>query len=239
MISNSPYQTATETTSLSTERATSLFRQVFFWMAGALSVTALTAMFVAGSESFILALLGNRFLFWGLCIAELVLVGVLSARIQKLSFAMASIMLAVYSVLNGVTLSIIFLIFTQTAINTAFFISAGMFLVMAIIGSVTKRNLGSLYSYLIMGVVGLIIASIVNIFLRSGAVEWIISIVGVLLFTVLTAVDVNRIKRQLNTLEGQADDSTLRKVALMGSLHLYLDFINLFLYILRLLGNRN
>lgn len=213
-----------------------LFTKVFYWMAGALGLTALTAFLVYSSESMMMTILMNRWLMWGLFIAELGLVMGLSAAIHKMSFSTAVLMMAIYSVLNGVTLSVILLVYTYSSIAMAFVISAGMFAVMAIIGTVTKRDLSSWGSILLMALVGLIIASVVNLFLHSSTMEWIISLVGVLLFAILTVYDTQKIRRLLVEKNGLVSEEGMHKIALLGSLELYLDFINIFLFVLRLLG---
>lgn len=217
----------------------SLFSKVFLWMAGALAVTALAALATTGT-SLQMMFVTNPMLLWGAIILELGLVIVLSARINKMSFATAAVVMILYSLLNGVTLSLIFLIYTAASIVKTFFIAAGMFGVMALIGATTKRNIGAWSRYLYMVLIGLIIAIVVNIFFKSSMMDWIISGVAVVLFTILTAVDTNRIKRVLAEMsQNGADTATLNKVALLGSLTLYLDFINLFIYLLRFVGSRN
>ncbi len=214
-----------------------LFNNVFLWMFGALLVTALTALAVVHTDLFYLLVNGPA--MFVCIIAELVLVFVLSARIGKMSFTTATVMMVIYSALNGVTLSIIFAAYTMTSIATTFFITAGMFGVMALVGATTKHNLSPIYRYLIMTLVGLILASLVNIFLRNTIMDLIISAVGVVLFVILTAVDTNRIKTMITEYNGVVDNETIRKIALMGALSLYLDFINLFLYLLRFFGRNN
>ena len=214
-----------------------LFRSVFIWMALALAVTGLTASYVANY----LLLHPDMFssgLMIGLCIAELAIVFILSARINKMSFTTAGIMFAVYSILNGVLLSSIFVVYTSESIATTFFISAGMFAAMAIIGSTTKKDLSGIGRFAIMAVIGLIIASVVNIFLKSSTLEFIVSIIGVIVFAALTAYDAQKIKTMLHEY-GTDVNETSQKIALLGSLSLYLDFINMFLYLLRLFGRRN
>lgn len=214
-----------------------LFNNVFLWMFGALLVTALTALAVVHTDLFYLLVNGPA--MFVCIIAELVLVFVLSARIGKMSFTTATVMMVIYSALNGVTLSIIFAAYTMTSIATTFFITAGMFGVMALVGATTKHNLSPIYRYLIMTLVGLILASLVNIFLRNTIMDLIISAVGVVLFVILTAVDTNRIKTMITEYNGVVDNETIRKIALMGALSLYLDFINLFLHLLRFFGRNN
>ena len=213
-----------------------LMGKVYLWMTLALAVTGLTSLYVASSPGLVLSIFASRGTFWLLVIAELALVFILSARIMKMSFSTAGIMFALYSVLNGVTMSFIFIAYTSTSIATAFFVTAGMFAAMSFIGFVTKKDLSSFGSFFTMALIGLIIASVVNIFLNSSVMYWIITYVGVLLFVGLTAYDTQKIKQMLIEYGDEVNDST-QKLALIGSLSLYLDFINLFLYILRLFGN--
>lgn len=213
-----------------------LMGKVYLWMTLALAVTGLTSLYVASSPGLVQSIFASRGTFWLLVIAELALVFILSARIMKISFSTAGIMFALYSVLNGVTMSFIFIAYTSTSIATAFFVTAGMFAAMSFIGFVTKKDLSSFGSFFTMALIGLIIASVVNIFLNSSVMYWIITYVGVLLFVGLTAYDTQKIKQMLIEYGDEVNDST-QKLALIGSLSLYLDFINLFLYILRLFGN--
>lgn len=213
-----------------------LMGKVYLWMTLALAVTGLTSLYVASSPGLVQSIFASRGTFWLLVIAELALVFILSARIMKMSFSTAGIMFALYSVLNGVTMSFIFIAYTSTSIATAFFVTAGMFAAMSFIGFVTKKDLSSFGSFFTMALIGLIIASVVNVFLNSSVMYWIITYVGVLLFVGLTAYDTQKIKQMLIEYGDEVNDST-QKLALIGSLSLYLDFINLFLYILRLFGN--
>lgn len=213
-----------------------LMGKVYLWMTLALAVTGLTSLYVASSPGLVQSIFASRGTFWLLVIAELALVFILSARIMNMSFSTAGIMFALYSVLNGVTMSFIFIAYTSTSIATAFFVTAGMFAAMSFIGFVTKKDLSSFGSFFTMALIGLIIASVVNIFLNSSVMYWIITYVGVLLFVGLTAYDTQKIKQMLIEYGDEVNDST-QKLALIGSLSLYLDFINLFLYILRLFGN--
>lgn len=213
-----------------------LMGKVYLWMTLALAVTGLTSLYVASSPGLVQSIFASRGTFWLLVIAELALVFILSARIMKMSFSTAGIMFALYSVLNGVTMSFIFIAYTSTSIATAFFVTAGMFAAMSFIGFVTKKDLSSFGSFFTMALIGLILASVVNIFLNSSVMYWIITYVGVLLFVGLTAYDTQKIKQMLIEYGDEVNDST-QKLALIGSLSLYLDFINLFLYILRLFGN--
>ncbi|HEY3308747.1 MAG TPA: Bax inhibitor-1/YccA family protein [Desulfuromonadaceae bacterium] len=210
----------------------SLLRQVYAWMGGGLLVTAIMAMVTVSSPVLLNAVFANRLVFYALILAELGLVIAISGAINRLSAGMASMLFLLYSALNGVTMSVIFAVYTAESISSTFVITAGMFGAMSAFGYLTKRDLTSWGSFLFMGLIGIVIASIVNIFTRSDAASWIISAVGVLVFTGLTAYDTWKIKAMA------AAGSEGRKPAILGALTLYLDFINLFLMLLRLVGNR-
>lgn len=214
-----------------------LFRSVYVWMALALAITGFVALYVAKSYTLLNAMAENSFLFWGLLIAEVGLVMYLSARIHRISFSTATILFIVYSVLNGVTMSILFMVYTMSSIATTFFVTAGTFGATALYGYVTKKDLTRIGNLCIMGVIGLIIASLVNLFLQNSMMDLIISYIGVLLFVGLTAYDSQKIKQLLSDDSIEINETT-QKIALMGSLTLYLDFINLFIYLLRILGDR-
>lgn len=213
-----------------------LMRNVYLWMTFALAATGLTAAFVAGNPGWVQTIAETKGVFMLLLLAEVGLVIFLSARLSKMSFPTASLLFVLYSVLNGVTLSFIFLAYTLSSIATTFFITAGTFGAMALVGSFTKKDLSAYGRFLLMALIGLIIASVVNIFIGSSAVEWGISFAGVLIFTGLTAYDAQKIKRMLQAAGSEVNEDTM-KLSLMGSLTLYLDFINLFLYLLRFFGN--
>lgn len=215
-----------------------LMRKVFLWMTLALAVTGLTAYYVASNAGLLYTIFSSKGLFWGIIIAELALVFILSARIMKMSFATAGIMFVAYSVLNGITMASIFAVFTMESIASAFFVTAGMFGVMSFLGFTIKKDLGSFGSFFFMALIGLIIASVVNVFLGSSVLYWVVTYVGVLLFVGLTAYDTQKIKHMLMTYGDEVNDQT-QKLALLGSLSLYLDFINLFLYLLRIFGRNN
>ena len=215
----------------------SLFRQVYLWMAMALVITGFMAMLVAESPTLLSLIFSSKLTFFGLIIAELALVWYLSARIDRISFTSASLMFIIYSLLNGAMLSSVFLLYTASSIASTFFITAGTFGVMCVYGYLTKRDLTSLGNLCLMAVIGLIIAGLVNLFLQSSLMSLIVSGIGVLVFVGLTAYDSQKIKRMLLQEGLEVNDST-RKIALLGSLTLYLDFINLFLYLLRFLGDR-
>lgn len=213
-----------------------LFRSVFVWMTLALATTGLTANYVANYLMMHPDMFSSG-LFMGLCIAEVAVVFILSARINKMSFATAGIMFALYSVLNGATMSVLFLVYTMSSIASTFFVTAGTFAAMALIGTATKMDMTKFRSMFTMALVGLIIASVVNLFWANSTLYWVITYVGVLLFVGLTAYDAQRIKNMLQVYGDEENDAT-QKIALMGSLTLYLDFINLFIYLLRILGSR-
>ncbi|WP_349771329.1 Bax inhibitor-1/YccA family protein [Haliscomenobacter sp.] len=210
--------------------------KVFGWMAFALAITGAVAYVVAGSPQLLQFVFGNRFIFFGLIIGELLLVGYLSAAVMRMSANTATLVFLLYAVLNGLTLSFVFLIYTSTSIAGTFLITAGTFAAMSAYGYFTKNDLTKAGSLLFMALIGLVIASIVNIFLRSPMMYWIITYAGILIFVGLTAYDTQKIK-SMNIIgnEGTEED---HKEAIMGALTLYLDFINLFLYLLRLFGNR-
>lgn len=214
-----------------------LMRKVYVWMALALALTGLTAYGIADNTNLAFTLIGNRALFWGIAIAEFALVMFLTARIRKMSLTTATLSFLLYSVLNGVTMSVIFLAFTASSIATTFYITAGTFGIMAFYGYVTKADLSKLGSILRMALLGLIVALVVNIFMRNSIFDLVISAVGVLIFTGLTAYDSQKIKTALAMQEHP--DETAQKVALLGALTLYLDFINLFIYLLRFFGRSN
>jgi FtsH-binding integral membrane protein len=201
-------------------------------MGAGLAITAFMALATLSSPMAIKAITGNKLLFYGLVIGELVLVFTLSGAINRLSTSVATMLFIAYSGLNGVTLSIVALVYTANSIASTFVITAGMFGAMSVYGYLTKRDLTSFGSFLFMGLIGVVIASIVNIFVGSSSVSWIISSIGVLVFTGLTAYDTWKIK------EMAAFGAEGRKPAILGALTLYLDFINLFLMLLRFTGNR-
>ena len=214
-----------------------LLRSVYLWMTLALIITGFVAMYVAKSYTLVNMMIQNSMMFWGVLIAEVALVWYLSARIYKMSFTTATILFIVYSILNGVTLSILLLVYTASSIATTFFVTAGTFGTMAIFGYITKKDLTRIGSLCIMGVIGIIIASLVNLFLQNSMMDMVISYIGVLLFVGLTAYDSQKIKRLLSGDDIEVNEVT-QKIALMGARTLYLDFINLFIYLLRILGDR-
>lgn len=213
-----------------------LMRKVYLWMSLALAITGFTAYYVANSQTLMMAILSNQLVFWGLVIAELALVVGLSAAINKLSLTTATIMFVVYSVINGVTMSFIFLAYTFSSVASVFFITAGTFAAMALFGYFTKTDLTSFGKLFMMALIGIIIATIVNIFVKSEGLTMILNYLGVLVFVGLTAYDSQKIKQMLLMAPDAGEGA--QKLALLGSLSLYLDFINLFLYLLRIFGTR-
>ncbi len=213
-----------------------LMRKVYVWMTLALVITGSTAYGVATSPGILTALYSNQLLFWGLVIAEFGLVLGVSAAINRLSLTTATLMFILYSVINGALLSSIFVIYTTSSIASVFFITAGTFAVMALIGYTTKTDLTSMGKILFMALIGIIIATVVNIFLKSSGLEMIVSYLGVLIFVGLTAYDSQKIKRMLQMAPDASEGS--QKIALLGALTLYLDFVNLFIYLLRIFGRR-
>ena len=213
-----------------------LMRKVYVWMTLALVITGVTAYGVATSPGLMMAIATNKLLFWGLIIAEFGLVVAISAAINKLSLTTATLLFVLYSVINGATLSFIFAIYTMSSIASVFFITAGTFAVMAVIGYTTKKDLTSMGKILFMALIGIIIATIVNIFLKSTGLQMIVSYLGVLIFVGLTAYDSQKIKQMLLMAPDAGEGA--QKIALLGALSLYLDFVNLFIYLLRIFGKR-
>jgi FtsH-binding integral membrane protein len=211
-----------------------LMRKVYLWMTLALVITAITAYGVATSPAAIQFILGNRIVFFGLIIAEFALVFAVGGMINRLSITTATLLFTLYSVVNGATLSIILLAYTQESVTQVFFITAGTFAAMSAVGYLTKRDLSSVGRILFMALIGLIIATVVNIFWKNSGFMAILNYLGVLIFVGLTAYDTQKIKNMLLTAEDGGEVG--QKMALLGALTLYLDFINLFLYLLRILG---
>ena len=211
-----------------------LMRKVYLWMTLALVITAITAYGVATSPAAIQFILGNRIVFFGLIIAEFALVFAVGGMINRLSITTATFLFTLYSVVNGATLSIVLLAYTQESVTQVFFITAGTFAAMSAVGYLTKRDLSSVGRILFMALIGLIIATVVNIFWKNSGFMAILNYLGVLIFVGLTAYDTQKIKNMLLTAEDGGEVG--QKMALLGALTLYLDFINLFLYLLRILG---
>ena len=210
-----------------------LMSKVYLWMTLALVVTGMTAYYVASTPAILYAIVSNQIAFWGLFIGELVLVFVLSSRIMSLSFVTASLMFVIYSIMNGVFFSFILLAYTEQSIATTFLITAGTFAAMSLFGFVTKRDLSTMGRILFMLLIGLIIATVVNIFMKAEGLTLILNYAGVVIFVGLTAYDTQSIKQML---QEHGDKEGAEKIALLGSLSLYLDFINLFIYLLRFFG---
>ena len=213
-----------------------LMCNVYGWMTGGLTMTALTALIVANSPALLEAIFSSSFVLWAIIIAEFALVWILAARIERLSFLTAGLMFAAYSILTGLTFSTIFLAYSIDVIVQTFCITAGVFGAMSIVGMTVKKDLSSLGRILLMALIGLIIATVVNLFMHNTGLAMIINYVGVLIFVGLTAYDTQKIKQMVLTYHN--DDEMGGKLAVWGSLMLYLDFINLFLYILRIFGSR-
>lgn len=211
-----------------------IFSKVFGWMFAGLGITGLTAFYTANSPWLLERIFTNNIYWIGLLIAELVLVITLTARVHKMSKTAAITSFVLYSVVNGLTLSVIFLAYTLESISSVFFISAGMFGIMALYGYTTKRDLSKLGSILLMALIGIILAGIVNLFLPSNTLSFAIAIVAVIVFVGLTAYDVQKIKAMAYQVEN--DSEFMTKFAIIGALTLYLDFINLFLELLRIFG---
>lgn len=229
-----PASAFTTTTVATAERVTAFLRKVYGWMFVGLGITASVAYFVASTPGAARAIATNPILLIGLFVAEIGLVIFLSARVQRLAPSTAAGLFIAYSALNGATLSLILLLYTGASIASTFVVTAGMFGALALFGSVTKRSLAGVGQFAFMGLIGVILASLVGFFWHSAGLQFGISIVGVIVFTALTAWDAQRLKQwALATPEGQTGS-----YAIVGALSLYLDFINLFLFILRIFGNR-
>ncbi|MBR6284976.1 MAG: Bax inhibitor-1/YccA family protein [Muribaculaceae bacterium] len=213
----------------------SVMRRVYGKMFLGLLATAITSFMMLSSESLMMTLLGNRIIFWVLMIAELALVFGISGAINKLSTGTATALFYLYSVLNGVTLTPIFMVYTYSSVMQTFLITSVTFGAMTAFGYFTKQDLTKFGSFLFMALIGLIVCSIINLFMHSSTFEWIISLAGVAIFIGLTAWDTQKIKE----MTAMTDPSQVGKVATLGALSLYLDFINLFLYLLRFFGSRD
>jgi len=211
-------------------------RRVFAWMFAGLALTSVTALYTAGSPALLQAIFGNKLVFYALVFGELGLVIAISGAINRLSAGAATGLFLLYSALNGVTLASIFLVYTGGSIAATFFVSAVTFGAMSLYGYVTKKDLTSWGSFLFMGLIGVVIASLVNMFLHSPMVAWVASVCGVIVFVGLTAYDTQKIK--VLGAAGFGDDSSRRKASILGALTLYLDFINIFLMLLNLFGRR-
>jgi len=227
-------RTATTSSTAAAERVSAFLWKVYAWMCIGLALTAVVAYTVAGTPTLARALVGNPIAFLVLIVAELGLVFYLSARATRLAPTTAAGLFALYSALNGVTLSVVLLAYTGESVATTFLVTAGMFGALALWGATTTRSLAGVGQFMFMGLIGLILASLVGLFWQNDALQFLISVVGVIVFTGLTAYDAQRLKQMaLTTPEGE-----LRSYAIVGALSLYLDFINLFLMLLRFTGRR-
>lgn len=208
--------------------------QVYAWMTAGLMITGAVALFVANSP--LVSLLNNTVFFFGVIIVQLGLVFGLSFGITKMPPALATGLFLLYSAVTGITFSVIFLAYEPTSIGTTFLVTAGSFAGLSVVGYTTKRDLSGMGKFFLMALIGLILASIVNIFVASSALYWVITYAGVLIFAGLTVYDTQKIKNMM--WEVQGDEANIQRVTIIGALKLYLDFINLFLFLLRILGNR-
>ncbi len=212
------------------------FSRVYNWMAIALLLTGAVAYYVAGSESLMQIIVGNKILFFGLIIGELFLVGYISRMVHKISASTATMLFILYAVLNGLTLSILFMMYTSASISSTFLVTAGTFGAMSAYGFFTKKDLTKIGNLAMMALIGIIIASVVNIFMHSEMMHWIITYLGVAIFVGLTAYDTQKLKAI--AYQGFDNGESMEKSAILGALTLYLDFINLFIFLLRIFGDR-
>jgi hypothetical protein len=216
--------------------ANEFVRSVYNWMGIGLALTGFVSLYVASNETILRLIFGNPIVFFVLIFAELGLVFAISGMVHRMSAGTATSLFVLYSALNGVTLSFIFLAYTKSSIASTFFVCAGTFVACSIYGWTTKRDLTSFGGFLTMGLIGIIIASLVNVFLKSGTMNLIISYIGVLVFVGLTAYDTQKMKHMALTQPAGLDGGVVRKGAILGALSLYLDFVNLFLMFLRIFG---
>jgi len=223
-----------ESSLAASDRVTAFLRGVYGWMCGGLAVTAAVAFVVAGTPAIVQALVTNRLLFFGLLAAELGLVFFLSARVSRIAPVTAAVLFLAYSALNGVTLSLVLLAYTGETVANTFFVCAAMFGAVAVYGTTTSRSLAGLGQFAFMGLVGVILASLVGFFWHSDALQFLIAFAGVIVFTGLAAWDAQRLKRMAMALP----NGDVGAYAVVGALSLYLDFVNLFLMLLRLLNGR-
>ncbi|MDC9589041.1 Bax inhibitor-1/YccA family protein [Xenorhabdus sp. XENO-10] len=211
--------------------------QVYGWMTCGLLLTAFVAWYVVSTPEILFAIISNKVVFYGLVIAQVALVFVLSGLVHKMSGALATGLFMLYSMLTGLTLSCVLIRYTGSSIASTFVISAGMFCALSVYGYTTKRSLSGLSSFLFMGLIGILLASLINIWLKSPALMWVITYIGVVVFAGLTAYDTQKLKEMGEHLDVN-DKENLRRYSIIGALTLYLDFINLFLMLLRILGDR-
>lgn len=229
-----------ETQSLTAEQVktlqSSFINKVYGWMALALAITGFVALRTASSETMINLIAGNQILFFGIILAELGLVFWLSRSIESMNASKAIGLFLLYSALNGLTFSILFLVYTAGSIASTFFITAGTFGVMSAYGYFTKKDLTSIGNIAFMGLIGIIIATVVNIFWHNEILYWAVTYIGVLVFVALTAYDTQKIKKMSLEMDVESEEGS--KGAIMGALTLYLDFINMFIFLLRIFGSR-
>jgi FtsH-binding integral membrane protein len=217
-----------------TERVNAFLRAVYGWMAVGLAITAATAWMIAGSPAIVRAIATNRLLFWLLLGAQLGIVVALSARVDRMAASTASLLFIVYSALTGVTMSFVLMAYTGESVANTFVVTAGMFGGLALYGTTTRRSLAGMGSFLFMGLIGVVLASVVGMFWHSDALQFVISFIGVIVFSGLAAYDAQRLKAMALATPAGATET----YAIVGALALYLDFVNLFLFLLRFLGNR-
>ena len=216
------------------ERVTTFLRAVYGWMCTGLAITAGTAWFVASSPAVVNTIIANRSLFWILALAQIGIVVALSARVDKLSASTASGLFIVYSALTGVTLSFVLLAYTGESVASTFLVTAATFGALALYGTFTRRSLAGMGQFMFMGLIGLLIATFIGFFWQNDGLQFMISLVGVIVFTGLTAWDAQRLKAMALAVDG----GRASQYAVVGALSLYLNFINLFLFLLRFLGGR-
>ncbi|NOY68996.1 MAG: Bax inhibitor-1/YccA family protein [Deltaproteobacteria bacterium] len=229
---------ATRPTEFTRVHVNSFIRSVYNWMAAGLALTGLVAFYTAGNQALFRLIVGNQLVFFGLIAGELGMVFYLSARIQKIQASTATGLFIGYAALNGLTLSTIFMAFTMTSIASVFFICSATFVAVSVYGYTTKKDLTGVGSFMFMGLIGIIIASVVNMFIHSTAMQMLISYIGVIVFVGLTAYDTQKLKNMALSQPAGLDAGVVRKGAIIGALSLYLDFINLFLMLLQIFGDR-
>lgn len=213
-------------------------RSVYNWMGIGLALTGFIAYFVSNNAQIQNLIFGNKLVFFGLIIAELALVYIISARVNKIQASTATSLFVLYAALNGATLASLFLVYTSSSITSTFFICSATFVACSIFGMTTKRDLTSVGGFMTMGLIGILIASVVNMFIKSSAMNMIISYIGVIVFVGLTAYDTQKLKHMAMTQPSGLEAGVIRKGAILGALSLYLDFINLFIMLLSVLGGR-
>ncbi|MFH0974715.1 MAG: Bax inhibitor-1/YccA family protein [Spirochaetota bacterium] len=213
-------------------------RSVYNWMGIGLALTGFIAYFVSNNAQIQNLIFGNKLVFFGLIIAELALVYIISARVNKIQASTATSLFILYAALNGATLASLFLVYTSSSITSTFFICSATFVACSIFGMTTKRDLTSMGGFMTMGLIGILIASVVNMFIKSSAMNMIISYIGVIVFVGLTAYDTQKLKHMAMTQPSGLEAGVIRKGAILGALTLYLDFINLFIMLLSVLGGR-